>query len=185
MPKEIEARFLEINKDDLISKLRKLGAVDEGEKFLEEIIFYDPEFKWRDVERKFVRLRKLGDVTKLTYKQNKEETIDSTTEIELEVSDMHKTEELLEAIGLVAYRHQEKKRHSFHLGKAIFDIDSWPKIPTFLEIEGPDEQTIRDAAQKLGLEWSKAVFDDARSVIEKRYSIPVGTMRWFTFDKFE
>jgi len=65
------------------------------------------------------------------------------------------------------------------------DIDTWPKIPTYAEIEGPSEEALKTTTDKLGLDWSKAVFDDARAIIEKKYSIPVGTMRSFTFDKVE
>ena len=41
--KEIEVRFLEVDKPSLVSKLLKLGAHDEGEIMLEETIIYDPD----------------------------------------------------------------------------------------------------------------------------------------------
>ena len=56
--REIEVRFLEIDKAALIARLKELGAHDHGEELLEEIIFYDKDLKWRDVENKRVRLRK-------------------------------------------------------------------------------------------------------------------------------
>ena len=57
--KEIECRFLEIDKKDLIKRLKKLGAKDKGEVLLEETIIYDKDLKWRN-ENRFVRLRKSG-----------------------------------------------------------------------------------------------------------------------------
>jgi adenylate cyclase class IV len=57
MQKEIETRFLDINKDELAKKLVLLGALDEGEEKLEEIIFHAADMSWVG-KRKFVRLRK-------------------------------------------------------------------------------------------------------------------------------
>ena len=182
--KEIEARFLEINKDELVTKLRALDTKDLHESMLEEIIFYDPELKWRD-NHKVIRLRKTNDVIKMTYKEFDGDTIDSATEIEIEVSDLEKAKMLLEKTGLTAFRHQQKKRHTFELGEVVIDIDTWPRIPTYVELEGPSEAVLKDAAQKLGFDWAQAVFDNARLIIERRYNIPVSTMRWFTFDRFE
>lgn len=184
MNKEIEVRFLNINKEDLVSKLHKLGALDRGENTLSEIIFYDPELSWLK-ERRFIRLRTIGGRTTLTYKENKDQTVDSAHEIEFTVEDPEKISELFERIGLVAYRHQEKKRHSFLLSDTAIDIDTWPKIPPYVEIEGKSENHLRQVSASLGFQWDSAVFDDARSVIEKKYDIPIGKMRWFTFNKIE
>lgn len=182
MNKEIEVRFLNINKKDLVSKLNKLGAQDKGENILSEVIFYDPKLSWLK-ERRFIRLRTIGDKTTLTYKENKNQTVDSAHEIEFGVEDPVKVTELFEKVGLVAYRHQEKKRHSFLLNDTVIDIDTWPKIPPYVEIEGKSENHLRQVSASLGFLWDSAVFDDARSVIEKKYDIPIGKMRWFTFGK--
>ena len=99
--------FLEIDKEALVKKLLSLGATDEGETMLEETIIYDPELKWRD-EQRFVRLRKVGDKVKLSYKEHREHTADGTYEIEFEVGDYKKAELLFEKIGLVPFRHQQK-----------------------------------------------------------------------------
>jgi len=86
-------------------------------------------------------------------------------------------------LGLICYRQQEKKRHKFILGMVTIDIDTWPNIPTYLEIEGKTEKDIKKAAQKLDLDYSEALFIDARQIIEKKYGIPVSTYKYFTFDK--
>lgn len=182
--REVEVRFLEIDKEALVRKLLEVGAKDLGDNILEEIIFYDPELKWR-TENKFVRIRKSGEKIKMTYKHNREQTIDSTIEIELEINDIKKAEAFLEKMNLQAFRHQQKKRHTFELDGTTIDIDTWPKIPTYVEIEGNSEGQIKEVSEKLGLDWRKVVFEDAGSVIENIYKIPVKSMRWFTFDRFE
>ncbi|MFA6301157.1 MAG: hypothetical protein WC609_02290 [Candidatus Paceibacterota bacterium] len=49
MQKEIETRFLEIDKDKLVKKLVSLGAVDKGEEKLEEIIFHAADDFWTNL----------------------------------------------------------------------------------------------------------------------------------------
>ncbi|MEK7192784.1 MAG: CYTH domain-containing protein [Patescibacteria group bacterium] len=182
--KEIECRFLEIDKEALVKKLFELGAVDHGETMLEETICYDPELKWLD-EQKFVRLRKTGDKTHLAYKHHQEHSVDGAYEIEFEIGDYEKAELLLEKIGLLPYRHQQKKRHTFQLNGVTVDIDTWPQIPAYVEIEGESESALKKVADLLGLNWETANFHNARFVIENIYKIPVGTLRWFTFERVE
>ena len=175
---------MEIDKEALIRKLKELGAEDERETLMEETIIYDPEFKWRD-ENRFVRIRKVGDKTILSYKEHREHTVDGTYEIELEIEDYQKAELLFEKIGLIPHRHQQKKRHTFKLNGVAFDIDTWPMIPTYVELEGNSEDDLKSAAKIVGLDWNKVEFHNARWVIENVYNIPVGKMKWFTFDRFE
>lgn len=183
--KEIEVRFLEISKPLLLKKLTELGAEDLGEDLLEEIIFYDKEYKWRDVEGKFVRLRKSKKNTIMAYKHHKSETLNGVEEIEFNVTNSDKAKLFLERLGLVAFRHQQKIRHSFRLDDVIVDIDTWPKIPTYVELEGSSELELKKVAKQLELNWENVVFESARTIIEQRYNIPVSSMKWFTFDKFE
>lgn len=180
--REIEARFLEIDLPDLLQKLKKLKAKDYGQDLYKELIFADKKLTWKK-EQKFVRLRKTSGKIYLAYKHHKKATIDGTVEIEFEVTNLEKAKEFLISLGLVCYREQEKKRHKFKLDNVILDIDTWPKIPTYLEIEGNSEKTVREVAEKLGLDFSKALFVDAKGIIEKYYKIPVSTYKYFTFDK--
>lgn len=184
MRTEIEARFLEINKQELVQQLHAIGAVDKGEKMLSEVILYDSEEKWLE-EHRYVRLRTMEGKTVLTYKQNVAQTIDSAREIEFSVPDANLAEEFLESIGLVAFRHQQKRRHTFVKDEVVIDIDTWPKIPTYVELEGPSEAAIKSVAAALNLDWAHAMFDDARKIIEEHYDISVTQLRWFTFDKCE
>jgi adenylate cyclase class 2 len=182
--KEIEVRFLNIDKNNLLQKLFSLGAKDQGEKMLSEVIFYDQNLSWLD-EKRFVRVRSNGEGISMTYKENKNQTIDSAFEIEFKVPDYQKAVDFLRKIGLNAYRFQEKKRHTFIIDDVTVDIDTWPKIPSYIELEGPSENSLKSLSHLLGLEWNNAVFLDAKGVIENIYKIPVGKMTYFTFDKFE
>ncbi|MES2315127.1 MAG: class IV adenylate cyclase [Patescibacteria group bacterium] len=182
--REIEVRFLEIDKQLLIKKLSDLGAQDHGEDLLEEIIFYDKDHKWPD-EGKFVRIRKDSKGVLLSYKHHQSENINGVEEIEFGITDSEQAKVFLEKLGLIVFRYQQKKRHSFTLNGVTVDIDTWPKIPTYLELEGSSELELKEAAGKLQLDWQEVVFKSARTIIEEQYHIPVSSMKWFTFDKFE
>lgn len=184
MNKEIEARFLEVDKEKLLKKLAAIGAKDKGEVLLTEIIFNNKDKTWHD-EGRFVRVRSKGNSAKMTYKHFKSQTIDGAYEIEFDVPSADMAQQFLESIGLIASRFQEKKRHTFVKDDVTIDIDTWPQVPTYVELEGPAEATIREVATELELDWSKAVFEDARTLIQTRYSIPVGKLKWFTFKRCE
>lgn len=183
--REIEVKFLEIDKVKLAEKLNYLGAEDKGESHVAEMIFYDRDMKWKDEKNKFVRIRKTKDGSTLTFKHQVADTVDGTIELEVEVSNEETTRKILEASGLVLYRHQEKKRHKFLLGEVIVDIDTWPKVPTYVEVEGRSEKALRYAASMLGFDWTKAEFGTAKYVIEKHYNIPVSNLKYFTFERIE
>lgn len=181
---EIEARFLEIDKGSIIVKLLDLNAKDLGEETLDEIIFYDPERKWLE-QKKVVRIRTYKKGTFVTYKDTSLETINGTKEIEFEVHDVEKVQAFLESIGLKAFRKQQKKRHTFLWGGVNIDIDEYPKIPTYLEIEGPSETLVKDTARALGLNWADAHFESVKDIIEKIYMIPLSNLSVYTFEHME
>jgi adenylate cyclase class IV len=89
MALEIEAKFLEIDKEKLVAKLKSLNAEDRGEDLLTEIIIYDKDFKFLK-EHKFIRLRKIKDKCFLSYKHHKTVSVDGTEEVELQIESMDK-----------------------------------------------------------------------------------------------
>ncbi|MBI3485464.1 CYTH domain-containing protein [Candidatus Daviesbacteria bacterium] len=182
--REIEVRFLEINPQEIIEKLNSLGAADQGEDLFTEIIFYDKDLKWQYQEKKIVRLRKNNQGIFLAFKQLIEKSADGTVEVEFKVEDLEKAKQFLKEIGLVDFRHQEKKRHSFKLDKVSVDIDIFPaNIPPLVELEGESELELKEAVKKIGLDWKDVCMESTRYLIENRYKIPVSKLKFFTFNK--
>lgn len=176
---EIETRFLDINKEELIKKLRSLGAQDLGEEKLDDIIFYDQDLKWVK-ENRLVRLRKRGDVSTMVYKSNQAQVIDSAKEVELVINDFSEAKIFLESIGLTAYRIAEKYRHTFKLDNVTLDIDTWPKIPPYVEFEGESVEDLKKVATKLGFDWNDK-FDGDPKYVFKKYGIDISDLRAITF----
>ncbi|MBX4186695.1 MAG: class IV adenylate cyclase [Candidatus Doudnabacteria bacterium] len=180
--REIEVKFLEIDKPKLIEKLVSLGATDLGEELITEQIFHDTAGEWYKQD-KFARIRKTSKGTVFTYKHTEQRTATGTLEIEFKLDEPKKMKDFLEALGLVMDREQEKKRHKFMLGEVVVDIDTWPSIPTYVELEGPSEESIKKTATELGFDWTKGVFGTAARVIMEMYKLDLRTIRYFTFDK--
>lgn len=156
MKHEYEAKFLAVDVADIQAKLAALGAVQAFPRTLFTRKIFESDVldgsQW-------VRLRSEGTRTTLTLKQVTDSTsIHGTTEIETEVGDLKAMAEILTHLGLREVRYQENFREEWQLGDVAFDFDTWPDLPTFLEIEGPDEVSVREAATRLGLDYDEARF---------------------------
>ena len=177
MKTEYEIRVLEIEKEKLIDKLEELGAKKVGE-FNQKRYVYDTIPKENG---KWIRLRTNGKETTLTFKDVTSDKIDGTKEVEIEVSDLELTNEFLNKIGFFSKAYQENNRIRYILDDVELDIDSWPLIPTYLEIEGKDENSVLDMIEKLELDKSKVTSLDVQSVYEKFYNIDISKIKDLRF----
>ncbi len=176
MNTEYEIRVLEINKQKLIEKLEKLGAEFKGDNEQRRYV-YDVIPK---EDGKWIRLRTNGKKTTLTYKNVVDTTIDGTKELEVEVSDFEKTNELLENMGIKNRGYQENRRTQYVLNGVEIDIDSWPMIPTYVEIEGKNEDEVLKTLDLLELPNDKVTTLDVDSVY-KKYGINLKDIKVLKF----
>ncbi len=177
MNTEYEARVLEIDKDKLISKLESLGATLKGD-------WYQKRYVYNVIPKKdsqWLRLRTNGNTTTLTYKNIEKTTLDGTKELEVEVEDFEKTNELLERVGLKPKGYQENKRLQYVLNDVEIDIDSWPLIPTYVEIEGKNENAVISMIELLKLDKNKVTTLDVQSVYKEVYDIDITQMEILKF----
>jgi len=139
--KEIEIKVLDIQKEKIQTKLLKLGAENHGENFIIEKAFDFPKKSGMKING-LLRLRKVNETVELCYKQKIQgnETFKIEEETETTVNDFDITQKILLSIGLEEKRHREKKRTSFTLNNTKIEIDEYPKIPPYIEIEGSEEE---------------------------------------------
>src|SRR3989338_3793981 len=129
--REIEVKFLEVDKNALIEKLNALHAVDLGEELITEQIFHDAKGEWPK-DTKFGRIRKTKNGYFFAYKHSQQRTATGVLEIEFKIEEPAKLKAFLEELGLVMDRENEKYRHKFKLNDVVVDIDTWPKVPTYV-----------------------------------------------------
>lgn len=148
MGKEIELRVYDIDKEELIKKIEKLNG-----KFINnyEQIRYVYDFN-PVKENKWIRLRTDGYQTTLTIKEYTSSKIDGVNELEIEVSDMEKTNLILEKLGYKKRSVQENKRTRYILNDVEIDIDTWPYLKTFVEFESKSKEKIYDVLKLLDID---------------------------------
>lgn len=178
MHTEYEVRVLEIDKENLIKRLEKLGAKKIADfNYKRRIYNFNPV-----VDHKWIRLRTDGKRTTLTIKKLENLEIDGTKEMEIEVSDFEETNNILNELGYKSHTYQENKRTRYVLKDVELDIDSWPYIPTYLEIEGKDEKSVKDMINLLEIDKSKVTSIDVQGVFRTFYNIEISNVPIVSFD---
>lgn len=167
MKTEIEAKFLNVNHDEIKEGLKKAGAVlEQPMRLMKRVTIDTPELKKKDA---FIRVRDQGDKVTLTYKQFDELSLTGTKEIEVTVDDFDETVKLLSEAGLPHGSFQESKRETWKLGETEIVLDIWPWLNPYIEIEGTSEEDVKSVASTLGFDWSTAVFGDVMSAYRAQY----------------
>lgn len=163
---EIEATFLEVDKDDIRAKLQNLGGkLIQPETLMRRVVF--------DLHSKhaFARVRDEGNRIVLTYKNHHNDTLTGTEEINVEVSNYDNTIAILKACGLRAKSDEDSYRETWELDDTEITIDTWPWIPTYIEIEGPSADSVEAVATKLGYNMQDAVIGSVDSVYKLYYDV--------------
>ena len=152
---EYETQILNVDKENIAQKLRKLGAKETPELLQKRWVFDIKCLGQTDAGKgEWIRLRQAGNnKPTLTYKYKMGTGISETEEIEIEVSDFEDTAKILSKLnGFEGKYYQENKRLKFVLDDIEFTLDTWPKIPTLLEIEAKSEEGVKKGLSLLGLE---------------------------------
>jgi adenylate cyclase class 2 len=87
-------------------------------------------------------------------------------ELEFTVSDFNTAQAVFEALGYQVVVMYEKYRTTYVLGTVLVVLDEMP-YGSFIEIEGPDGESIQKAARQLGLDWEKRILDSYVSIFER------------------
>lgn len=109
------------------------------------------------------------------------DTIDGTKELEFEIENFEAANEFLNIIGFVARNYQENNRIQYVLDDVELDIDSWPMIPTYLEIEAKSEEKINKMIKKLNLDNSKMTALNCDDIYKKIYHIDISEIKELRF----
>ena len=175
---EYECTILNIDLEEFKSKLESLGAENKGELLQRRYVYdYNPVDK-----KKWIRLRTNGKKTTLTLKEITDKTkIGGTQELEIEVSDFDSTNAILEKLGYVHRNYQENKRHSYILNGVSIEIDSWPLIPTYVEVEGSSESEVLKTLEILGFNESDITTLDVESIYREIYGIDILSIKELKF----
>ena len=163
MKTEYEYRIINVSPYEACKKLKSLGATYVGRLKQKRLIYdYIPK-----KDHEIIRLRTNGEKTTLAYKIFESTDISGTKEIEVNVSSFEETNEILERMGHIARSRQENNRIRFMYKEAEIDIDTWPIIGTYVEVEGKDEKHVMEVIESLGFDNKEKTGDAAFELYQR------------------
>lgn len=127
---------------------------------------------------KWIRLRESTGIVELTTKHiltKSKEKIQQVIETEITVSSFDETNQILESIGLAKRGYREKTRFSYQYKNADIEIDFWPMLKPYLEIETEQEELMEEIISKLELNHHEIVSLNTEELY-KRINIDVNQM---------
>lgn len=141
---------------------------------------------------KWVRVRQTNGKTTITVKHILNPDMQTTNngdmqkvlETEMEVPSIEEANSMLEQLGFSFRNYQEKNRITYDVNGVEVDIDSWPLIPTYVEIENDSTELIQSTIKKLGLQ-NHEVLSCNTADIYNRYGIDLYQFRELKFPQRE
>jgi len=166
MGHELEATFYDIDKEEIRTKLKELGATLVYPEFLMRRVVYDTG------KHSFARVRQEGDGVVMTYKTYTDDTIiTGCKEVNVRVDDYDAANLFMRSIGMKEKANQDSYRELWKLDGVEITIDTWPWIPTYIEVEGPREEAVWSVSKKLGYKKEDAHFGSVDRVYQYYHGI--------------
>lgn len=184
MKTEYEATFLGIDREELTAHLNALGAMLTRPEYVQRRVTLElPKEKQDPNTWLRVRDEGSGKVT-LTLKSVDGKSIAGQKEILVEVGSFDDTVALLESIGCERKSYQESRRELWQFSDTEIAIDTWPFLDPYVELEGPSEELVREAAVLLGFDYERAIFDTVNGIYKKKYGKTLDELKLtsLTFD---
>ena len=178
MQTEYEATFINIDKNEIREKLKSVGAVlVKPEVLMKRYVFYLPE--GHDRPGAFARIRDEGDKITMSFKviiRGGSLNIEDQKEICLKIDSFENGVEFLKALDCEEKAYQESKREVWKIDETEICVDEWPFLEPFVEVEGPSEQEVKEISEKLGFDYSRALFCAVGLIYAKKYGIDEGVI---------
>ena len=172
MEQEIEAKFLNVDLDDIRAKLTELGAKCEVPIRLVRRTVFDYPDRRLQKDGAWIRVREeLDGSVEMMLKKVASNELGQTFEQPVKVDDYEAAKRFLISIGLDIKAEEESKRELWHLDDIEIMLDEWPWVNPYVEIEASSEAEVKDLASKLGFDWQEAKFGSVIPVYTEKYGI--------------
>lgn len=168
MSKEYEAKFLDIDKDKMIKKLKSIGAelVHTKKKYIRAVFH-----RCTDEVRGFARIRDEDGTITMTVKLYIDPKFPEEYEVSLN-NDFETGVKFLSALGLKQKAFQETYREKWsHPLAHEITFDDVPGIPTYMEIDCTGEDNLNKLIDILELDRGKMRFGAFDATYNEYYDI--------------
>lgn len=181
---EFEAKFTNIDKNEIREKLRTLKANLIKSEFLQKrIVFNLPT--GHQISGAWVRVRDEQDKITMSLKIVSGNKIENQKEICLKINSFEEAEKFLTTLGCTKKSYQENKRELWTMENVEIMIDEWPFIEPFVEIESDSEEKVKKIANKLGFDYSKAIFGATDVITQSKYGLSLDVINTIPMISFE
>lgn len=172
MKPEIEAKFFPVDKEQIKSLLNSLGAKQKKEETDFKRILFSKEDN-PQIQADYLRVRDEGNLIRLSLKVHATEDgkVTDQKELEVKVSNFEDTVNLLQLSGFKKSSFQENKREIWLLNDSEVNIDTWPHLASYVEIESPSEEKLKETAQMLNFDWDNKIIQTVDYIYAKVYKI--------------
>lgn len=168
---EYEATFINVDKDEIRGRLKKVGAnLIKPDFLMKRIVFELPV--GHEIPGGWLRVRDEGDKTTMSLKIVNGDKIEDQKEICLKIDNFDEGVKLLEAIGAKSKAYQESRRELWILNGVEVTIDEWPYLEPYVEVEGKSEEEVKAASEKLEFDYAQALFCSVDTLYNKKYGVP-------------
>lgn len=157
-PIEYEVKFFPINLEEMRQKLQDVRAsLKTPERLMRRCAFAADANPGMTCT--YIRIRDEGDKVTMSAKQHAiDSKMDSQKEYETTVKDFETTHQILLSAGLTQTGYQENKRETWRmLDGTLIELETWPQLPNYMEIEGKSSEAVQKAAELLGLDWNEHI----------------------------
>lgn len=180
MKAEIEAKFLNIDKENIRKLLKNIGAeLVNPERLMERAVFES------DNPNEYFRVRNEGNQITMSFKHCDDRSIEGMKEICLTVDNYNNAVEFLtHARGHTPKALQETYRESWIKDGVEVDIDTWPWVPPFIEIEGKSAEAVEKLANELGLDMANAEYGSVEIVYQQIFDVTEDEINYMPEIKF-
>ena len=160
--------------DELREKLREIGAKRRAEVIMPIAVYHHPQYEPDDKSGPYIRVRHEGDRVTFTVKSDLDSKFVKEFEVNVDkpdsdvVSEMHK---MLTALKFPLKYRVEKLREIWDMNDAEIVFDTYPGLPTYIEIETDSKKKLDAATRKLGFDPKNALTKE-KDMYSRVYGFP-------------
>lgn len=148
MKKEIEVKILNIDPRKLRIRLKKIGAKQLLKPTVFKELYFESPLK-KNIYSSF-RMRNEGKDNFLTLKLKKEDKrFEIRDEFQVKIDDFEIMKKIFSILNFKIFRQREKIREEYKLGGLKIEIDTYPKMKPYLEIEATNKKDILNFLRKI------------------------------------
>ncbi|WP_075063089.1 class IV adenylate cyclase [Ornatilinea apprima] len=182
---EIEVKFFVRDLSEIAQRITEMGGRLVHSRMYEVNLRYEKGDRELYKRMEVLRLRK-DFASRLTFKGPYQEdpSVSRRVEIEFEVSNFDNAKKFLEALGYHLDVMYEKNRTTYAIRNVLVVLDEMP-YGSFLEIEGPDAESIQQVARDLNLKWEARCTESYIMLFDRLVAKKGLTAKHLSFEEFE